>query len=51
MLLLEETILRLDSTTYHAAPTTDREIEIPTPRHAHIYGEVSPRNLSIKKLI
>lgn len=32
--------------TYHDAPTTDREIESPIPRDAHINGEVWSRNLT-----
>lgn len=34
--------------THQAAPTTDREIDKPMPRLAHINGEVSVRNLQEK---
>lgn len=32
--------------TYHDAPTTDREIESPIPRDAHMNGEVWSKNLT-----
>ena len=33
--------------SYHAAPTTESEIERPIPTVAHIYGDVLPRNLKL----
>ena len=33
--------------THHAAPTTDNEMDNPTPTVAHMYGDVLPRNLQI----
>ena len=33
--------------TYHAAPTTDKEMARPIPRSAHINGDVASKNLQI----
>ena len=37
--------------SYHAAPTTESEIERPTPTVAHKYGDVLPRNLKLSLII
>ena len=37
----------LSTNTYHAAPTTDKEIASPTPIKAHMYGEVDKKNLKV----
>lgn len=35
--------------TYHAAPTTDKEMARPIPRSAHINGDVDSKNLQINR--
>lgn len=38
-------LYKIKCLTYHAAPTTDSDIHKPTPIEAHIYGDVSDKNL------
>ena len=43
--------IKQETSSYHAAPTTDNEMERPTPIEAHMYGDVCPRNLELMKKI
>jgi hypothetical protein len=41
----EFSLVKLEETTYKAAPTTDKDTASPIPIDAHMYGDVSPKNL------